>query len=838
MDVRIIFSLISISSVVFSARDSTYNSYGAAVDVGSKLSMVVAIEKDFLGEDTDEVLSVIKKYASIINKEYLPVGHLRTRYQTLKEAAFTDGVSIVLSIGACRDTWELFEKRQENSDILFISITEVECPRLPTGEAITLPLSTAGKELPQLLLDLRSLNAVQWKSVALIYDQISLTDDDIQSVTEALTIELPGKSYPSSALLSIHKLEPGDNEWKRRKNIQRTLRNLPGIDKNRNFLAIVEHSIISVILDLAKSEKLLDPTTQWLFVLSDVGDSENVTEFAYLLDEGQNIAFVYNNTSEKLACGDSRISCHVEEIMLSIGLALQKSVLAELELSEQVSEEEWDAIKPSKSDRRATLLSSIKSRLQNEGRCDNCTVWKLETGEVWGQEYLEARVTKLLSVGSWTPRGGPLLSDHLFPHVVQGFRARNLPISTFHVRYTVHVPTNLTLTGFSNSTKNIGLPIETLEGDKDESALNPAVWNKVISAVQQKKMFLGACAFTVTDARKLAVNFTTAISVEPYVFFLSRPKELSRALLFMSPFTISTWCCITAAVILMTPVLCAISRASPFYRVYGANRAGGFHSPMNCFWYIYGALLQQGGGALPAADSSRLVIGTWWLVVLVVVTTYSGTLVAFLTFPKMDALVADVTQLLASGHHLTWGIPAGSTLQASLKSSDEDKLKALYKGARLHPSISKELIEDIRSGHHVYIQRKTSLLFLLHRLFLNTSTCDFSLGSEEFMYEHLAMAITKGSPYLKIINKQIDWMHRVGLIGKWLKQYLPEKDQCSVSVSASEVNNHKVNLDDMQGSFFVLFLGFAASVLLIGIEFLIKKYVIAKERRIIQPFVT
>ncbi|RZF36404.1 hypothetical protein LSTR_LSTR003000 [Laodelphax striatellus] len=100
------------------------------------------------------------------------------------------------------------------------------------------------------------------------------------------------------------------------------------------------------------------------------------------------------------------------------------------------------------------------------------------------------------------------------------------------------------------------------------------------------------------------------------------------------------------------------------------------------------------------------------------------------------------------------------------------------------------------------------------------------------------MAITKGSPYLKIINKQIGWMHRVGLIGKWLKQYLPEKDQCSVSVSASEVNNHKVNLDDMQGSFFVLFLGFAVSILLIGIEFVMKKYITARERRIIQPFVT
>lgn len=52
-------------------------------------------------------------------------------------------------------------------------------------------------------------------------------------------------------------------------------------------------------------------------------------------------------------------------------------------------------------------------------------------------------------------------------------------------------------------------------------------------------------------------------------------------------------------------------------------------------------------------------------------------------------------------------------------------------------------------------------------------------------------------------------MHKVGLINKWMVDTLPKKDQCWTK-SQLEVTNHKVNLDDMQGSFIVLLLGKSA----------------------------
>lgn len=51
------------------------------------------------------------------------------------------------------------------------------------------------------------------------------------------------------------------------------------------------------------------------------------------------------------------------------------------------------------------------------------------------------------------------------------------------------------------------------------------------------KVEFAAAGFTVTSDRMLAVNFSYSIDAQPYTFMFARPKELSRALLFVQPYT-------------------------------------------------------------------------------------------------------------------------------------------------------------------------------------------------------------------------------------------------------------------------------------------------------------
>lgn len=51
-----------------------------------------------------------------------------------------------------------------------MAISDTDCPRLPPSEALTVPIIKLGEEIPQLILDVRTVEAYRWTSVIVLYD--------------------------------------------------------------------------------------------------------------------------------------------------------------------------------------------------------------------------------------------------------------------------------------------------------------------------------------------------------------------------------------------------------------------------------------------------------------------------------------------------------------------------------------------------------------------------------------------------------------------------------------------------------------------------------------------
>lgn len=54
---------------------------------------------------------------------------------------------------------------------------------------------------------------------------------------------------------------------------------------------------------------------------------------------------------------------------------------------DQISDEEWEVIRPSKNERRDQILKFMRHHLKETSKCDNCTSWKLDAGNVWGSQF-------------------------------------------------------------------------------------------------------------------------------------------------------------------------------------------------------------------------------------------------------------------------------------------------------------------------------------------------------------------------------------------------------------------------------------------------------------------
>ncbi|XP_076678250.1 ionotropic receptor 93a-like [Andrena cerasifolii] len=833
--------------------------------------MAVVIDKSLFGtkeEYRSSMESILDLITDIVKRE-MHVGGIVVQVLRGANVNLRQDYTVLLSIATCYVTWRLHEAARKE-ELTHLAITDPDCPRIPDTDGISVPLVVPGDELSQIFLDLRMMNVLSWNMINILHDD-TFERDTISRVLKAISDKLPNKSL-NLISRSIFTLKHDDNQISRKGSVKSVLSGFRVEQLGHCFLVIATVDMVADVMEVARSLNMVDPGSQWLYVVTD-SEAENVfnmSTFVDFLAEGGNVAFMYNATDIDSVC-EANLTCYVKELIQALAGALEYSLMNEIELLKRVGDEDYEIVRMFKRERRRQILKNIRAHLArrafaSETVCGRCLLWKFSSSITWGNFFShDENVAHLLDIGTWTPGFGGNLTDVLFPHIAHGFRGVVLPITTYqnppwqiisvssagekryeglvfdvvrylsqklNFTYTVITPNVDKESGTWNTSRFFKLG-EKVKDMKMSNTRN--VPREVISLVHEKKVLLAACAYTVNEYGKDTINFTVPIFVQTYSFLTSRPRQLSRVLLFASPFTKETWAFLAVSIIIMGPILYLVHKYSPF-----STKTSGLNSSWQCVWYVYGALLQQGGMYLPQSDSARILIGAWWMVVMVLVATYSGSLVAFLTFPRMDVSILTVEELISRRDGVTWGFPNGSFLETYLRNSDEQKYQILLSRAERHNDTERvDLVDRVKEGKHALIDWRSSLRFLMRKDLLLTGGCHFSLSGDEFLDEPIAMIMPQGSPYLPIINAELHRMHESGLMHKWISERMPMKDKCwEVAGSNQAVNKRKVNVADMQGIFFVLFIGVTLAFLFLFLEFYWNRRKISKERKLIRPFVS
>ncbi|KAG1654616.1 Ionotropic receptor 93a [Nymphon striatum] len=335
---------------------------------------------------------------------------------------------------------------------------------------------------------------------------------------------------------------------------------------------------------------------------------------------------------------------------------------------------------------------------------------------------------------------------------------------------------------------------------------------------------IGALPFLLSEERLRKVNFTDPFDNNLLSFMTYRPDSSYRDFLFLEPFTFTSWLGIAAMVSLMGPILFGIHRFSYYYKINDqTSKSKGLCSFGNCSWYIFGAMVNQGGIHLPAADSGRLAVAFWWIFQIITVTTYSGNLVAFLTFPKQENPFDNIANLRSS--NLKWASIKQSSLEFLGAQAKEGILKEIYTTSKFYEKNDEsKVISNVRNQKEVFFYDRVKLLIEQANDYDRNGHCGLEPSTTILSENPIGLAVPAHSPSLKLLNTEIRKMLQGGLVDKWKRKYWPGENACTMKKTAEIDSNRTVTLSQIYGSYYVLAIGFGAGIIMLLAEYVSKKY--------------
>ena len=247
-------------------------------------------------------------------------------------------------------------------------------------------------------------------------------------------------------------------------------------------------------------------------------------------------------------------------------------------------------------------------------------------------------------------------------------------------------------------------------------------------------------------------RFSTSFGLTEIIILMKKTKEDTRYL-FLSPFTWDAWLLIVFIVAGMGPVLWIVNRSSSYYEYYQTNTQIGLFRMSNCVWYCFGAIVQQGGDHLPCAISGRILVTFWWLFVIVTVTTYSGNLVALLTFPKIFDPINNVFDLLKLRNKLRMFIMQNSSIVQIMLDSSSLAVAELRKSYEFFSkNQTDEIVNLVKSGSAVILESSFNVRRFIYRDTEKYKVCELAIAREPIFMSNSGFLFSPNLPE-KFVDK-------------------------------------------------------------------------------------
>nr|XP_027216628.1 glutamate receptor ionotropic, delta-1-like [Penaeus vannamei] len=342
--------------------------------------------------------------------------------------------------------------------------------------------------------------------------------------------------------------------------------------------------------------------------------------------------------------------------------------------------------------------------------------------------------------------------------------------------------------------------------------------------------------FTITHIRDTVIDFTHAFYEEPTTILIPPPREQDNFLAFLQPFTWQVWLIILASVVVVGPVMWFMGNFSdqlPILYPYQKNS-----NPQPLFYYMWGCAfsLTSQGSNLRHTEPARLLHAMWWCYCLIVVYTYTGSLIAFLTVPRLTSLINSLEEL-ANQREVLWTYRAktahDSLFSTAPPGSVYSKIGQLIKEQPdLLVTTDAEGVQAVLKGDMAFIKEKSWLDFQMELDYLRTGECRLAQVNQLFFSAGFGWVLEEGVGLPpSSISSRILRMAQSGLFSVWRQQYWPKPNECTAG--GGQASGPKpLKIKNFLGHFFVLGVGLSTAILAYALERVYFSYVGGDEMRV------